>query len=1247
MGAVFEVFDREQETACALKLLPRVTPNALLRFKHEFRALQGLRHPNLISLGELLREGEHWFFTMELVRGVDFLSYVRGPANGPGVTPAASCTVTLADDPPLAARPNERYPHQSFDEPRLRAALAQLAEGLRFLHDSGKVHCDIKPSNVLVTKSGRVVILDFGLVAEPGAPTLASAGARVVALGTPGYMPPERVLGAAIDPSADAYAIGVMLFRALTGEYPFPDGSIADMLARRNVAPPRPSEHAPDVPAWLDDLCVQLLDPNPDARPSPTEILARLGALPTDRAPLEDTSEFVGRQQERALAERIFAESARRAALVAFEGPSGIGKTALLDQFLADRAAGHGAQGPRSVVLRGRCYEHEAIPYKAVDGVIDALAEYLSRAPFDFQLPPDAPLLAVLFPVLERVCGFWNGKGNANDSAAVPANADPSDRAYAMRRAAERAARALLSRISARGPLVIAIDDFQWADADSIAFLAALRQPPEAPPFLLLLASRNEVSAKLGPDITRIALTALPIDDACLLAERVLAGDSDLSPRALAEEAGGNPFFIHELGRRSRAHARGTTRLDDVRAERLSTLHPDARAALELVALAGAPITQRIVADAAALSLASISHALHDLRAERLVRTTGPRPSDDVETYHDRIREALVARLPSPVRAARHRALALALERAAPDDLESLVTHFEAGGDTPKAAHYAARAGDRAAQALAFERAAAFYERALAHSSPSVRGDGGADKLRLKHADALANAGLAAEAAVAYRLAASEADAEHALEMRSRAADQLLRCGRLDEGLGALRAVLDEVGVRTPNSPTTSFASLLFHRARIRVRGLAYREPTGSAPIARADLVRVDALWAAAARLGAIDTIRAADFQARHLLLSLQLGDPFRVARALLAEAVFVSTAGPAHAPRARELVDQARALVTRLDHPYTTAFLEFVQGLAAYEFGHYHDAFTRLDQAAHLYATTCTGARHDAAVAQRFALDCLYNLGDLATICQRVPALLEDAQRRGDLYLAAELQTGLPNVIHLCADDPVAARRATDEGIAQWSQRSFYLQHYYHALASAHIALYVGDGVEAHRIVEEAWRGLQRSLLLQLQAVSTEARYLRARAAIAEGSPRALALAENIARSLEKGLVPAEPGYAAAVRGGVAVRKGEVERAVLELDRADRVLSACGVTMVAAACRVQRARLRGDWNGAEDAETFMRERGVAKPARFAGMVVVIGGGPTRSPARASIDERTLGRGKGSANDGRSRPGDGPSDRWG
>ncbi|HEX6240592.1 MAG TPA: serine/threonine-protein kinase, partial [Polyangiales bacterium] len=243
MGTVHQAFDNARGTQVALKRLQRVDPTSLLRFKTEFRALANLSHPNLVQLFELVQSEEDYLLSMELVDGPDFLGFVRSQGQADAEVEAGGDTSSIpgtpANDVSPAPKLRDSQPLRQvaqLDERKLRHALRQLAEGLSALHASGHLHRDLKPANVLVFQADeRLVICDFGLVVEstvqrsrslPAPPrternSLSTSSTSGEIAGTLAFMSPEQTAGLELTPASDWYAVGAMLYQALTLRVPF------------------------------------------------------------------------------------------------------------------------------------------------------------------------------------------------------------------------------------------------------------------------------------------------------------------------------------------------------------------------------------------------------------------------------------------------------------------------------------------------------------------------------------------------------------------------------------------------------------------------------------------------------------------------------------------------------------------------------------------------------------------------------------------------------------------------------------------------------------------------------------------------------------------------------------------------------------------------------------------------------------------------------------------------------------------
>ena len=1207
MGVVYEAFDRERNVTVALKTLKDWNAESLLRFKNEFRALQDLRHRNLVGLGELIEEHGQWFFTMELVRGCDFITWVRPRA----LSAAASDPGSMAETVRVSTPSSDATATPRFDEARLRSGLTQLAQGLTVLHAAAKVHRDVKPSNILVAEDGRIVLLDFGVTISAERDRFATEDSMVV--GTALYMAPEQAASTPVGPEADWYSVGVILYQALTGVLPFDGTGIEVMMAKQREQPIPPRARVPSAPSDLDELCVRLLSINPAARPGGDEILRLLdrkrpAALARSPASFLQAPAFVGRDRERALLEEAFAGVRKRGATaVCVQGESGVGKSALVRHFVESLIE----KDDGVVALTGRCYERESVPYKAFDSVIDALSRQMNRMQQPAAIVPRmASLLAQAFPVLLRV------EAIAQAPRLEHGILDPQE----LRSRVFGAMRELLTRLGDRHPLLLVIDDLQWADADSLALLTDIFRPPDAPNLLLLATMRTEneqILKSLPADVQRIRLDPLPPDEARVLASQLIerfhrhsvasaAGNRSVSPETIAEEAGGHPLFIDELVRHAleREQASGPVRLDEALLARIGRLDVEPRQILEVLAVAGTPLTQATVARAAGTSAASFTTHLIDLRIAHLVRTTGAHLDDTVELYHDRVREAIAARLPDTERRGWHERLAIAIEASEKPDPEALALHWQGAGNNLKASTYAVKAAERAADALAFDRAARLYELALRLRPPEGEV---ARNLRVKMGNALAAAGRGKEAAAAYLGAVEGATAAEAFDLRRLAAQQLLVTGHIEEGLDTIQSVLAVVGLAYPATPRRALLTVLYHRALLKLRGRRFRKRDESSVPAR-ELARIDVCWHAGMTLAVADHMRGHAFHIQGLRLALRAGEPYRLARALGLEIGYQSTAGGRATRKVERMLAVVDSLQRELRHPHVTGFTIGVTGQVHFLSGRFSRALELSEQAQQLFRERCVGVPWEINTMRLWAARSLLYLGRLAELARRLPIELQECRGRGDLYGDTSLRSAVYPYICLAADEPVRAKQEIESALEQWSPRGFHLQHYYAGLASVSAELYQDNPAAALEECERIWRDCDRTLLLRIQFTRITISDLRGRAALAcahagaERTQELLRRAERDARRIAAERMPWGNPLAALLRAGVAAARRDTDQAVAQLRLA---LEGAEQTELALHAAVARRRLGELLTGSEGralieaADTWMIREGIKNPGRM------------------------------------------------
>lgn len=1235
-GVVYEAYDRDRNALVALKVLKIEDPDALYRFKREFRSLAGVIHPNLVTLYEMFNEGSTWFFTMSLIDGPNFLEFVRpegADANNVdslaetrrnGDTARADEIATTRQDVSVRTPPQ-------YD--LLRSALRQLAEGIRALHRAGKLHRDLKPSNVKVTHNGRVVILDFGLLSD-----LPSHGVEqsLAFAGTPAYMSPEQAGNRHVTPASDWYCVGVMLYEALTGELPF-TGYVWDIIEKKcNTDPRPPSELIPDVPADLNALCQDLLQRDPARRPLGDEVLLRLGSDgPDGTRPTEAprvAQPFVGRSEQLSvLGESLDEVKLGRGVSVFVSGRSGMGKSALVHNFLDTVRL----REPSAVILEGRCYEQESVPYKALDSLVDVLSRYLKLLPpaeVAGFMPRDIRALSRLFPVLRQVNVF----------AQVPGRVREFPDMQVLKRYAFEALRELFAKLADQKTLILFIDDIQWGDLDSISLLGEFLRPPDPPPLLLVVAYRAEdvdtspplqtllqLRDSLGASvqIRELSVRELSHDEARGLTLELLgdgAKASDQQVEAVVRESGASPFFIHEFSRylltrpaqdgagslsRAEDMGAGEATLAEVLWTRITRLPAHARVLLELIAVAGRPIPLEAIKRATEQSI--VEHqSLAVLRAQHLIRVKEMRDWVGVETYHDRVRETVLAHLSPAQLTGYHQSLAAALETLSNIDLETLAIHFQGAGDERKAAQYYASAANQAAEALAFNRAARLYRLALQLSSSQ---DDNPKALRRDLADALVNAGRGSEAAREYAAIAEQSAGAEALEMQQRAAEQFLRSGHIDKGLAVLRTLLGKVNIDLPQTSRRALTWLLLRRAQIWWRGLKFREMPPE-NISAEHLIKIDICWTAAVGLSTVDTVRGAYFQALHLLLALKAGEPYRLTRALATEAGFSSTSGGRNTARTRKLTMTASEAAAKIKHPHAIGIATLATGLSDFFSGRWKSARASFEEAETVLSEGCKGVAWELNMTRFYTFVSLIYMGEMAEATRRLPALLADAQERGDIWAITNLRTLVSYMMYLVADDVERAKSEAAQAIELWSHEGLHNQHWHNLLAQGEIALYSQEGEAAWRLVTQQYRGLKNSLLLRPQVSFISAMRLRARCALAAASSveseevreKLLQSAERDARKIELEKMPWARGPVNLLYAGIAATRGDHGRVCDLLDRAAADSQSADMSLFAAVTRRRRGECTGGESGVamiEEAEAWMSSQKIKNPERISAML--------------------------------------------
>ncbi|MBN1316239.1 MAG: tetratricopeptide repeat protein [Anaerolineales bacterium] len=526
MGTVYRARDEETERDVAIKVILSSTGGSdVRRFRREFRVLARLAHPHIINVFDSGQVDGLPFYVMEYIKGPDLRLLLTNRKAPLPFKP----TITIG---------------------------IQVAEALAHIHNQGIVHRDLKPSNIMVLNqesldSGQngvtIKLMDFGLVKM--ADISAELTTSGILLGTITYLAPEQMKGLAVDRRADLYSLGLVLYESSTKAFPFKGTTPMEIAFNRVTGQPSsPRIHNPQLPTAFDDLVMKLLAPEMNERyASAEEVLVDLAPLadrpvlivtpPPPRADIIARSPLIGREQEMStLRQHLENGWQGQGKFVLLEGEAGVGKTRLV-QELAALARQNGGR-----CLQGNCYEHSRIAYGPfVEILEDALTGLKGFPP-----PETAGLeeeLSSLVPSMDvTVAGF--------------VVLEPEQAQLRLFDAVSR----FITRLTEKKPVLLLLDDLQWADDSSLALLHYLLRNNQAPVFVCGAARREELDPQHPLETLvqglsrrnmaeRLSLKALSQSSAQALVTAYLAGGA--APAELAgrlnQEAEGNPFFMEEM----------------------------------------------------------------------------------------------------------------------------------------------------------------------------------------------------------------------------------------------------------------------------------------------------------------------------------------------------------------------------------------------------------------------------------------------------------------------------------------------------------------------------------------------------------------------------------------------------------------------------------------------------------------------------------------------------------------------------
>lgn len=782
MGFVYSAIDLRSATPVAVKVMRRDDAWSVYRFNEEFSLLSAVNHPNLVRLYEASVEGDLRYFSMEMIEGKTIDEWFQFSVR----------------------QRSDRWKV-------LRRALRQSASAIHYLHRVGAIHCDIKPTNIMITSSSRAVVLDLGLAVSENSPE--------EGIGTIPYSAPEVLKHKLHSQSSDWYSFGLLIYQVVSGcfEPKFLNDKNNEHIADTDDL----REQLQDAPSDLVDLCCDLLRTDPDRRPTGSEVIRRLGGKPSQSAV---ATRFFGREE--VLAElnskMESVEANKKAEIAVLTGESGIGKSTVLAQWQECQTAPEqqAMESQRAEVERlvwhVRCFRQDKTPFRLINGLIQQIVASLKTMPRDrwqANLELHLASISTQFPQLRHLHEPTVRPSQKIEHAASSELA----RRTAMEELAD-----WLTTLSHDFPIAILVDDAQWADESSLEWLAGWLQDSTANVLLigvdespeqrvLQLLERNNDSTNSSCNIPVASLSETECED--LLDHYCADREISISPQIREDmrvRSNGNPFLLRELFYVYSNHVKQfpvkdeewlSRRFSPSFASRFTTQHPNAELVLQYLAVSDRPMGFHQIHTSARIAPKLLQSLLVLLESQGWITTRHSGFESQIEISHDRFRQAILASMPQARLARRHNRLARILSAEVPAPWSRMGAHFWEAELYREAAACYAQAARVALNSGGYEETLAFLERAR-HSSAD-RNEKEVYELDRLEAAALAGIGNSIEAAKKYETLMFRSDDAQKMVMKALAGEQWIYAGRLNEGMASLADVLAELGIgkRSPLQP--------------------------------------------------------------------------------------------------------------------------------------------------------------------------------------------------------------------------------------------------------------------------------------------------------------------------------------------------------------------------------------------------------------------------------------------------------------